>query len=822
MKTQKTKHTPKQQISKQPHKPTISDTLSGKKGFFILLGLLCALALFVFHDFIFFSKVYLYKDIGSDSINSWYPVLYHISNYIDHLGGFPGWSFYAGMGQNISGFMNGDPFTWLLCFANANNIAYFVGFIEALKLITAGIFFYLFLRQINISAYAAIVGAMCFAFSGYIVLGSGWYHLSAEAYQTAFLLFSIEKLLSKKWVYFPFAVALIGVTVSFNLYLFSVLMAIYVFVRLYDEYGWDKKIAITYGQMVALGALGIGLGAFLILPKVQIMLDSPRVSGDASYFSELLSSSILQWDGLLDNLTKIGRLFSNDMLGTGNYFAGAENYLEAPLFYAGLVSLILFPQLFPFLSKKKKWLLGIVFVCALLPFIFPFFRYAFWLFSGKYYRLLSFFFALVLMMYALFALNHITLVRKVNYKILVGTLLALIILLFCPNIFGISNQAGLPLFQPNIQLFCLSFLLLYAILIGLLPRKNAIRIIKPILVCLLFIELAFMANTTVNKRDLVTSREMKSKVGYNDSSVDAVKYIHSIDTTFYRMQKTYGSGLAMHRSINDPLMQNFYGTTSYQSFNQSNYVRFLLATHVISPDLEGEQKEWATRWLNGLTIERPLLQIFGNVHYNLSKQPFTTPTTFLNDSITQIGDVYIYKNKFSLPFGYTYSHYMPRSVFDSLAFKDIALLEAVIVTDEDTEKYAALQLLEQPNPDKTYSFELLNNDLDSLKQEAFQMTYFSQNNIKGNITLNQNKLLFFTIPFDKGWKAFVNGSPVTLERVNIGFCGILLPSGTHELELRFEAPFQSTAFVVSWLSLLLIILLIIFNHRRFRSLISRN
>ncbi|MDR3132487.1 MAG: YfhO family protein [Prevotellaceae bacterium] len=801
---------------KSKPQPVIQETpLSSKKGFYILLALLGGLVLFVFHDFLLLNKVFLYKDIGSDSLNGWYPEFYHFSDYLHNLDGFSRWSFYVGMGQNITGLLWGDPFTWLLCSASPDNIAYLVGFIEALKFLTAGLLFYLFLRELKLVPYTAMIGAMCFTFSGFMVLGSCWYLHTIEIYQIAFLFFSVEKLLHKQWYYFPFAIALTGMVWPFDWAMFSLFTGIYVLVRLYNQYGWNvKKMLPVYGQLVGLGALGVGISAFISFEKGVMMLNSPRVSGEVSFFSQLMSAPVFQTDGLLDNLTKIGRLFSNDMLGTGNYFAGAENYFEAPSLYIGLFTLLLFTQLFPALPKRKKWIFGILFACALLPFIFPFFRYALWLFAGKYYRILAFFFALFLLMYASVALNYICTTRKINYKILFCTFFGLLILLYSPNMMGVPHpyQANLPLFQSGLQSFCLWFLLLYTLLISLLPLKNTVRYVKPVLIGLVFIELAYMANITVNKRDIVSYGEMKGKKGYNDYSIEAVNYLHQLDSTFYRIQKTYGSSLAIHKSLKDPMTQRFYGTTAYMNFNQLNYVQFLSALQIIPPN-----DEYATRWLEGLTIDRPLLQVFGNVHYNLSKQPLPPQALLLNDSINKIGDVYIYKNKFTLPFGYTYSHYLPRSAFDSLSFKDAALLKAVVTDDADTVNYAALPRLSHPVAQGQYLLEDLAADVDSLRQDTFQMTYFSQNKIQGNITLNKDKLLFFTIPFDKGWKVFDNDAPVTMEQVNIGFSGVFLRAGTHQLELRFESPVFRMGIIVSIISFLLTAALIVWFYFRKRN-----
>ncbi len=57
----------------------------------------------------------LYKDIGSDSVNSYYPDFVHLSNYIRSQG-FPSWSFCVGMGQDLAyatGYLIWQPVSWL-------------------------------------------------------------------------------------------------------------------------------------------------------------------------------------------------------------------------------------------------------------------------------------------------------------------------------------------------------------------------------------------------------------------------------------------------------------------------------------------------------------------------------------------------------------------------------------------------------------------------------------------------------------------------------------------------------------------------------------
>ena len=115
------------------------------------------------------------------------------------------------------------------------------------------------------------------------------------------------------------------------------------------------------------------------------------------------------------------------------------------------------------------------------------------------------------------------------------------------------------------------------------------------------IELTSFSNITVNKRDVITKYVLKDKVGYNDYTVEAVNYIKQNDKEFYRLNKDYSSGLAIHSSINDAKVQGFYGTPSYFSFNQKNYIKFLGDLNVI--DVKDEN---STRWAKGLA-DRPIL-----------------------------------------------------------------------------------------------------------------------------------------------------------------------------------------------------------------------
>jgi hypothetical protein len=65
-------------------------------------------------------------------------------------------------------------------------------FIELLKIVSGGIVFYLFLKQLKVSNFSATIGALLFSFSGFMIIGSCWYVFTYEAFTLAMALLGFE------------------------------------------------------------------------------------------------------------------------------------------------------------------------------------------------------------------------------------------------------------------------------------------------------------------------------------------------------------------------------------------------------------------------------------------------------------------------------------------------------------------------------------------------------------------------------------------------------------------------------------------------------
>lgn len=60
------------------------------------------------------------------------------------------------------------------------------------------------------------------------------------------------------------------------------------------------------------------------------------------------------------------------------------------------------------------------------------------------------------------------------------------------------------------------------------------------------------------------------------------------------------------------------------------------------------------------------------------------------------------------------------------------------------------------------------------------------NKITGELYSNQKQLLYFSIPYNKGWTAWDNGTPCKLVKTNIGFMSIEIGEGYHTITLQYK------------------------------------
>ena len=351
--------------------------------------------------------------------------------------------------------------------------------------------------------------------------------------------------------------------------------------------------------------------------------------------------------------------------------------------------------------------------------------------------------------------------------------------------FNNPPYTGQEIINKDLRTLASCFLIVYAGILCFMRSVSVRGYAKALLMILICIELGWFSFITVNHRTALTREQFKNRIGYNDYTMDALAYLKSTDSDFYRINKDYSSSLAEINSINDAKIQGYFGTPSYSSFNQNEYIDFLHATEIIPKGRESN-----TRWAIGL-IQRPFLQAVASVKYNLLKnEDFAQRDVFFKmvyEKIATFGDVTLLKNNFFLPLGFTYDQYMLRKDYESLTrtHKDMAMFCAAVM-DQELPALKYIDASDMAMTLKNFKFSDFFQMVGQKRARALKINSFNQKFIAGEISVDAPKMLFFSIPIDRGWKAFVNGAPAPLIKANIGFMGLFLQPGFYQIELEYR------------------------------------
>ena len=796
-----TKGKAKPTLSKKPAvKPALPMwPFSERATFLLFAGVALVLTLILFAKYLFGPNLYIFNDAGSDTITVFYPNLVQASRYFQEEG-WPGWSFYMGLGTNIyPGFLL-NPFHWIYLHMDAVHIAYAVAWVQAAILYVTGLVFYRFLKEAEFALPVRFFGGIAYAFGGYMVLGNTWYGHADDIFWMTSAILGFELLLRRKiWWLFPIPFVFLMGPRGYFLILF---LAVYSLVRMLDVYGssW-RAILHGYKRMFIAGLIGVCLIMPFVGGKWHKFENSPRVTGDVSYSDRLSDQPVFGMSVIKHNVTAVLRTFSNDTMGGGTDYKGWRNYLEAPCFYFGLLMLLMVFQFFAVADRRQRWIYGLFLLLWFWIILFPWFRYAFYGFAGNYYKgALSLFIPFSFLFVALKGMQEIVNGKRVNQWVLFLSSAMLLILLWYPyQVEGVEVRSA-------IQLKASGFIIAYTALLWMLAAGIGSKVMYPTLIVLASAEALWFAWPAIHDRDALLKSDIHDKKFHFDDSMEAVQKIHERDhDLFYRTDKVFGS---IKTGYNDGMVQGFFGTKTYQSHNHKQYVEFLDKVGVIDGS-----KEQNTRWLIGVSRTNLLHGLF-SIKYLLSNaetQEFVDPAIYTPVDTT--GTITTSLNQYYIPFGIPMDAYVTKAEFEQYEVPGRRRVLYFGVVAEDGAPWTSKLRHLQMKQDEFFGT-ATRDRVQSLVDSAMTMDYFSHNLIKGHITVSNPSMLFFSMPFDVGWKATADGVPVELQKVDIGFTGMMLEPGTHQIILKYEPPLSREGWF-GWIGAALGVLLLIVFRKKF-------
>ncbi len=120
--------------------------------------------------------------------------------------------------------------------------------------------------------------------------------------------------------------------------------------------------------------------------------------------------------------------------------------------------------------------------------------------------------------------------------------------------------------------------------------------------------------------------------------------------------------------------------------------------------------------------------------------------------------------------------------------------------------------------------ELFDAGFAKLADEPWMLTEFSDTYLCGTVTAKQDGMFYTSIPYEPGWKAYVDGEEVALAEGYDAFCedvkltdaviSFPLTAGEHTIELRYEAPGLKIGAIISVVSLLIFALLLFVRRNK--------
>ena len=124
---------------------------------------------------------------------------------------------------------------------------------------------------------------------------------------------------------------------------------------------------------------------------------------------------------------------------------------------------------------------------------------------------------------------------------------------------------------------------------------------------------------------------------------------------------------------------------------------------------------------------------------------------------------------------------------------------------------------------KTYTYDSLAVYSVDMKYYKAQVTELNKsslynieqgnNQIQGDVTLDKNGIMAFSIPYSIGWKAYVDGTKAEILRGNVMFMALPLEAGEHHIVLKYTTPLLREGSMISLVAFMIFIGIIIFNRR---------
>ena len=168
----------------------------------------------------------------------------------------------------------------------------------------------------------------------------------------------------------------------------------------------------------------------------------------------------------------------------------------------------------------------------------------------------------------------------------------------------------------------------------------------------------------------------------------------------------------------------------------------------------------------------------------------------------------LYENENYVPMGFTYDYYITEESYETTVKNTRAnlLMRALVLSEEDAETYGKyLEKLPDAKLDDLW-YDTYVSDCADRRASACSTFQMTNSGFHAEITLKKDDLVFFSVPYDDGFTAYVNGEETDVIRVDEGLMAVLAPAGENTIDFVYQADGYSLASKVSLAALAVFVL----------------
>ena len=680
----------------------------------------------------------------------------------------------SGVMNAYSFYLYGSPFFWLSVLLPQSWLPYMMVPLLVLKFGVAGGGAYLYLRRYVKNANYAVLGACLYALSGFAVYNVFFNHFVDVVALFPYLLWALdEAIYEDRHGLFAFWVA---VNLLNNYFFFVgqvIFLCIYFVCKL-----TAKDFRLTgrkFGHLLWESVLGVAMGCLLLFPAVLSLLQNPRTIDLSSGWGFLTYAKVQQYLAIL--LSWI--LPPDSPYLTSVWSEGVIKWTSMTA-YLPLCSLA--GAMAYWRSRKadsKKRIVAVCAVCALVPVL----NSAFYALNSSYYARWYYMPTLILAAMTVNALEDPDIDLDAPARGIGWIMLATLVFAVVPVRDDTTETWSFGVLKNPGQFFAvLGFgllgLMLYRVLCSKWRQDSrfAQRMTAAVLA---FAFLFSVVHIGIGKfgqwhtdSDLV-EQDTNALLLKNDLPEGDYR----IDT--YKIHDNIGMWL-------DKSCLQYFGSTAAPSI-LSFYPGLGVKRDVRS---EPEITNYALRGL--LSVEYLITT-------PEKRESFEDEA---DEGWTYLADVdgyTLYHNDNYVPMGFTYDYYVTEATYQTSikTLRSNLLMRALVLTDEDVAQYG--KYLTELSEDMLNDLHYDSYTQDCADRRAHSCSVFQMNNagFHAEITLDKPNLVFFSVPYDDGFTAYVNGEKTDILQVDEGLMAVLCPAGASSIDFVYQAAGLSTSRVVT-------------------------